>query len=589
MDNIAQFGSYINYYKGVANPGYAVLITGEWGAGKTYQIKRILSEREIYYVSLFDITSVEAIYAAVFYKMSPIKAAAKDAAKGVGETSIGTDALTFGLGGIVGKLANAVIKESIKNDRVIVLDDIERCSVDINLILGVINKYIEHHGCRVIVIAHDEKIKNSFDNTKEKVFGQTLKVEPNIHEAFNHFMAEEVGKAMPVSIKSVVLNTFIVSGCASMRILKHSARDAQRLFENIDDRYIGNDRAMSEVFAFFTAMSISYRYGTLKDADLYDRVGTAVNYYVNKDEVEIPEVVRLSELYKQKGMVIDFSSSILSDENLVNCLSKGYYDKNLINRDISFNRHFEQTHEELWRKLMNFDDLPKSEVDGTILLINEQLRSFSITDSGKLLHIFNMKLLMSLIGAHSLSYNDVEIEFRNYMQSLLKKDLFELNDASREFSVARDSSHGYGYWIKDDYRKYSNKMFGVVDHFNKCARRKKYPSYIEEIIRTMNESPQEFVNLISSGYSGQGKYAYIDVLNYIKPYRFVEVWLGSPVSHWGTIREGLEARYSTGALHSQLHSESLWIRQVNFILFNRASKLTGFDRLRIERLRCRTN
>ncbi|WP_222423287.1 P-loop NTPase fold protein, partial [Yersinia aldovae] len=129
MDNITQFRTYISYYQKLTNPGYAVLVTGEWGSGKTYQIKNILREDEMYYVSLFDVTSVEDIYASVFYKMSPLKAFTKSAAGSLGETSLGTDAMTLGLGGIFGKIANVVIKEDIKNDRIIVFDDIERCSI----------------------------------------------------------------------------------------------------------------------------------------------------------------------------------------------------------------------------------------------------------------------------------------------------------------------------------------------------------------------------------------------------------------------------------------------------------------------------
>ncbi|WP_234016116.1 P-loop NTPase fold protein, partial [Cronobacter dublinensis] len=175
MNNLQYFQEYIDYYKKIENPGYAVLVTGAWGSGKTYQIKKSLSEDEMYYVSLFDLTSVDAIYSTVFYKMSPAKAIARDTAKGMSDASIGSEAFTFGLGGILGKVANAIIKEEVKKDRVIVFDDIERCSVDINEILGVINKYVEHHGCKVIAIAHDDEIEGAFDKAKEKVIGQTLR------------------------------------------------------------------------------------------------------------------------------------------------------------------------------------------------------------------------------------------------------------------------------------------------------------------------------------------------------------------------------------------------------------------------------
>ena len=46
----------------------------------------------------------------------------------------------------------------------------------------------------MIVIAHDAKIVKSFAETKEKVFGQSLNVEPNVEEAFEEFIRSHEGR-----------------------------------------------------------------------------------------------------------------------------------------------------------------------------------------------------------------------------------------------------------------------------------------------------------------------------------------------------------------------------------------------------------
>jgi len=48
---MSQLESYLDYYKSLSNPGYAVLITGAWGVGKTYQVKDALKANEFYYIS----------------------------------------------------------------------------------------------------------------------------------------------------------------------------------------------------------------------------------------------------------------------------------------------------------------------------------------------------------------------------------------------------------------------------------------------------------------------------------------------------------------------------------------------------------
>ncbi|AYA05554.1 hypothetical protein D3Z09_02875 [Rahnella aquatilis] len=587
MNNITQFKEYIDYYKKLSNPGYAVLITGEWGSGKTHQINNTLKQEEMYYISLFDINSVDDIYAAVFYKMSPIKSFAKGASNALGETSLGSDAFTLGLGGLVGRIASAVIKEEIKKDRVIVFDDLERCSVDINEILGVINKYVEHHECKVIAIAHDEKIKNSFDEAKEKVIGQTLRIEPNIEEIFDHFLNQEEKNIMPNYISKTILMTFIASECKSMRILNHTIKDSIRLLDCLNEKNIKNEKAMYEIFSFFTALSVAYRYGKIKEIDLIYRSEQVIKYYVNKDKMDIPPIAALNNAYKKKGIAIDLSRNTLKDETVINCLVKGYYDKEKIALDVNENSNFNKQDSEAWVTLMSFDSISPEEVESAINDINNQLANFSITDSGKILHIFNLKLLMTFIGAHELTYAQVFIDFKNYLRKLLEQNKIDLPDPDSRFSMFSESSHGYGYWVKDEYRTISNTMFNISQNFRKIALQKKFPSYIEEITYSMTNEPSQFLNLVSSGYHGQGKYAYVCFLNFIKPILFVERWLESPVQNWQKIRDGLEARYSSGGLRNQLSDELPWIKNINYILNNFAAKERGFNRLRIERLKCK--
>lgn len=66
--------SYLAYYVGRLEPGYAVLVTGGWGSGKTHQIKQVLPHTHAYYVSLFGLDSPEAIEGQVFAAMYPGKA-----------------------------------------------------------------------------------------------------------------------------------------------------------------------------------------------------------------------------------------------------------------------------------------------------------------------------------------------------------------------------------------------------------------------------------------------------------------------------------------------------------------------------------
>ena len=121
---------YLDYYKTIQLPGYAVLVTGDWGIGKTHQVKHCLSDTKHLYVSLFGLASTDAIRLSV---ISNLAASSVDS----NQTSI-TNALPA-LGNVItnlekfkslGRLAQGVaeslLSDTLRSHYVIVFDDLER-------------------------------------------------------------------------------------------------------------------------------------------------------------------------------------------------------------------------------------------------------------------------------------------------------------------------------------------------------------------------------------------------------------------------------------------------------------------------------
>lgn len=179
---------YLNYYKSCEAPGYAVLVTGEWGTGKTYQVKAALEESERFYVSLYGLQSTEEIYASVFSAMFPARSLARRSGKKLKDIFVDIGFGPVSVGELASSVVNAIVREKVDTERVLIFDDLERCDLPISSTLGAINRYVEHHGCRVLVLAHDEKIADEqFNKVKEKIFGHTIKVVAEVDAAFDHF------------------------------------------------------------------------------------------------------------------------------------------------------------------------------------------------------------------------------------------------------------------------------------------------------------------------------------------------------------------------------------------------------------------
>ncbi|WP_404349050.1 P-loop NTPase fold protein [Enterobacter hormaechei] len=202
--------TYLEYYTGLTNPKYAVLVDGEWGVGKTHLINEIFKEKPNVYVSLFGLTTIPEVHSAVFVKMYPNRSRIRKFFNWFGNSSMKANDLTLALGPLVGNIANALIKEKVDNSKSIIFDDLERCKRDQEDIFGAINKYIEHHQCKVIVIAHDKKLQEGLTDKKEKIFGQILKVSPVFRTPLINLSKEARHQKLLKGLKTLFINLLLL-------------------------------------------------------------------------------------------------------------------------------------------------------------------------------------------------------------------------------------------------------------------------------------------------------------------------------------------------------------------------------------------
>lgn len=171
---------------------YAVMIDGEWGSGKTYFVKEVLIpqlnkiekakkiENEEYkpqkhlYISLYGMKSVDDISKKIYmenYLDTDMKKKGYSIASMLSPLLFDTINNAIKLVGI--KAKDDSIDESIKklvgnfitlDNAVLIFDDLERCNIPINEVLGYINGYVEHQGMKVIIVANQKELLLGFDD-----------------------------------------------------------------------------------------------------------------------------------------------------------------------------------------------------------------------------------------------------------------------------------------------------------------------------------------------------------------------------------------------------------------------------------------
>ena len=225
--NNQHIANFLDGYLSASNkPDYAVLITGDWGSGKTHFIKKYLGGNKkivkdwltdcekhiVLYVSLFGAKSRADMDGRVLEKLHPILKSNKikvfTSSFPIVGMIAGASAPVPG-GAIIGErigkdfqcftdtFRESLLKETQEKDfknLVVVFDDVERADMPLPELLGYLNEYVEHLHVPCILIAdenvwkeinesqkiHQKKItgnvggKGKVNLTVEKAINQTL-------------------------------------------------------------------------------------------------------------------------------------------------------------------------------------------------------------------------------------------------------------------------------------------------------------------------------------------------------------------------------------------------------------------------------
>lgn len=282
------------YVKDV-NPQYAILLSGSWGCGKTHFIEAWIEQYNATHnitqakrftfkkqkspiilrptkVSLFGLHSNTELIETINRELAPVVFNLKKygliAAKVISRVALKIDAI----GGFqspieaefsaLDTLFPANEDVSIKGEKVIVLDDIERCKIPTAELFGFIDLLLHKYQCKIIIIGdetkYDKEEKNIYDQYKEKIIGQTLVVQKDANAAFEAFTKELEGisKSAATFVKENqerVLDTFNASGYSNLRSLKQSLHQFAFLYAQLKD---GAEDFKREVLANYVAISM---------------------------------------------------------------------------------------------------------------------------------------------------------------------------------------------------------------------------------------------------------------------------------------------------------------------------------------------
>ena len=247
----------------------AILIDGEWGSGKTHFVKKKLlnklldlqqadsqgNPQPVYYVSLYGLESTDQI-AEEIYSASIVLLLQRKLNAGV------SDKVTRGIS-ISTKLFSIFLKQhSIDmkdlptlNDirpisrAVVIFDDLERCSVPLDTLLGYINNLVEHNDVKAIIVANEKEIRNEavLEETHSK---QIEKQNPSSKKSMHEISGKASSDSSELAAKSQYIESEGYSKVKEKLIgltLKYSA-NLSEIFEDIVNQYVVANGAKQYLF-----------------------------------------------------------------------------------------------------------------------------------------------------------------------------------------------------------------------------------------------------------------------------------------------------------------------------------------------------
>lgn len=257
----------LKYYCDEENTFGALLLTGQWGCGKTYLIEHQLCEDSdmkkkfvFLRISLFGEPSIESIQKKVkiLYLFQKAGSKSKDifksisflkkiigiiknigALKAIGNAALSIDPTDFF------EIKNEIGKPNV----VLIFDDFERCTVNPVDLFGCINDYCENQGLKVIIVANEEKIDFSekvgtqalqYENIKEKLITRTIHYEPEYDQIIEGIVGAY--KAQSTEYKEFlnkncnrICNVFNKNEIKNLRSLKCAIQDFERVYQTFKE------------------------------------------------------------------------------------------------------------------------------------------------------------------------------------------------------------------------------------------------------------------------------------------------------------------------------------------------------------------
>ncbi|MBV6627458.1 MAG: NTPase [Rivularia sp. (in: Bacteria)] len=605
---------YLDYYCSLSHaPGFAVLLKGQWGCGKTWFIEKYreklkAKKQKCLYVSLNGITSFTEIGEAFLQQLNPFWASKemaivrkvsgglfKGLLKGTLKIDLNNDGKDDGTWSFGIPDINVPEYLKITNETILIFDDLERCKIDISNLLGYINNFVEHDDLKVIIVANEDELfkQDSSDNNtsykviKEKLIGKTFGVSLDFEGALKNFItiANDSNGGQFLSDNIELIETlYQKANYENLRCLRDIILDFDRIYEVLPEKATSKPEILQDILKVLMAFSIEIKRGNM----LPIHISKLQDEYVSMMSKQVNSHQGYNETTKQNNeeetklvkIIRTYSELNLPEPFLGKDWWQTFFDKGKLNTQeletlLLTSIYFRDENTPNWVKLWHFSYLYDDEFVDLLKKVESEYVNRQFIELGIIKHITGLFLMFSDIGVYHKSKEEILEESKLYINYL--KDSKELDIPDNRYVSADDmigsAYAGLGYQGKEfeEFKEFCS----YIEKVQELAKVENMPGAAQDLLDIMQNDTRKFYKMICISNSPEQIYYDVPILKDIEASVFVEKLLKMEFEDKRRVGWALTERYQFDDINGNLLSELDWLKSVRDLLLKEANSRKG--------------
>jgi hypothetical protein len=565
--------NYIEYYCSYSgHQGFAILLSGDWGAGKTHFIKKKIDmDKERYlYISLYGLEKLSQIEDQLFQQLHPTFSS--------DYFSLGSKLLGHALKVGVGlELEGEQLKKFMKmsTDKIIVFDDLERCKIDIGDVLGHINSYVEQRENKVIIIGNEEVLlkdyEGEFKQTKEKLIGRTFAIKADVKSALPTFIDslnnEDVKNFLRENTESI-FNIYQIISINNLRSLKVALEEFERFYTLLPNFAQKKEIFLKDCLDHILPFVFEIRKGTLSPDDILELPRVYFESSI-KDKGESDGPRSFEEKFLHKYREISIYNPCLNLGCWRDFLKDSYIADDFLLKSLSESKYFMTEESPDWVKLWYFRNLNNKSFKEQYELVFKRFMNLEYQEPGELKHISGLLFFFSELGLIK--------ETPDVLSKMIQKNLSIMNDKgliNSQMKIGHEFGSYAGLGFAGSDSDHFKKIAEVIDHYTLASRDIEMKEHAKTLLELVKSDPRMFWSILSPKMESEIYYYDISILNLIDPVTFVSYFLSLVEKDRDLIGYGISDRLSPCRFKCELE----WLGKVRQLLIEHSTKLESLEK-----------